>query len=113
MTDLIHLPLRDVARREVISENNAFYNNFLTCSWKKYEYQTKQGVIVFDAIERSLKDALVREVGATGPGINLSKIEAKNIVNNCKNITGITHGHAVVQVQNCILKQIQHIGVMN
>ncbi|KAF2881568.1 hypothetical protein ILUMI_24603 [Ignelater luminosus] len=113
VTDLTHLPLRDIARRELISEQNAYYNGFLFCSWKKYEYQTKKGVVVYDTIERSLRDALVSEVGSTGPGINLSKIEAKNIVNHCRNITENTPGRTAIKVQNCILKQIQHIGVIN
>jgi len=108
ITNLIRTPLRDIAQFQIVTEDNPFYNQFITCSWKMYEYQTKQGNIMFDSIEMVLKDALIREVDATGPGINLSKIAAKKIVNECRDVHGYTAGHIAVKVQNCILKQLQH-----
>lgn len=89
--------------------DNAFYNTFLTCSWVEYGYLTKPGEVNFNNIEESLKKALIREVGETGPGINLSKIQAKQIVDQCKNITAITVGLKVVYIQNCIHKQIRYL----
>ncbi|KAF5304874.1 hypothetical protein FQR65_LT07891 [Abscondita terminalis] len=55
--------------------NDAYSNQFLACSWIEYGYIIKPKEVQFDYIEESLKKALIREVGETGPGINLSKTD--------------------------------------
>lgn len=112
VTNLTHVPLRNLARYKLVPEQNAFYNNFLACSWKEYQYQTKQGLIIYEHIEAALKEALIQEVGDTGPGINLSKVEANKIIKLCKEVDGVTAGIKAVKTQNCIHKQIQHLAIL-
>ncbi|KAF2887269.1 hypothetical protein ILUMI_18904 [Ignelater luminosus] len=102
--------LRDLSRLETIPDNNPRYNSFLTCIWKDRKFQNQNGDIDFDAIERDLADAIGKEVGSTGPGMNLSKVESKRIVDECKHLGGLTQGQKVVLVRNCILTRIRNFG---
>lgn len=98
----------DISRLDAIGIGDERINQFLSCMWKNKELQRTNGSINFEAIERDLTAALGREVGDTGPGINLSKIEANRMVNDCRNLGGYSHGVKVVLVRNCILKEIKY-----
>ncbi|KAF5298657.1 hypothetical protein FQA39_LY11733 [Lamprigera yunnana] len=109
ITGLSRYRLNIFGNYELTPSDNAYYNTFLTCSWMEYGYFTKPDDINFEVIEDSLKNALIREVGETGPGINLSKVQAKSIVEQCRNITAVTIGIKIVYIQNCIHKQILYL----
>ncbi|KAK5647537.1 hypothetical protein RI129_002429 [Pyrocoelia pectoralis] len=109
ITGLSQYRLSVIGRYELMTLTNAYYNDFLKCAWIEYDYLKKSGDVLFENIEKSLKLALIKEVGETGPGINLSKIQAKKIVSQCTDISGMTVGMKVVEIQNCIHKQIQYL----
>lgn len=102
--------LRDLSHLDTIQDNNPRYNSFLSCIWKDRNFQNRNGDIDFEAIERALTDAIGREVGSTGPGMNLSKVEAERIVRECNQLGGLNHGQKVVRVRNCILTRIKKFG---
>lgn len=109
ITGLSQYRLSVIGSYELIPSINPFFNEFLKCAWIEYGYLKKSGDVLFENIEKSLKLALIKEVGETGPGINLSKVQAKKIVSQCTGISGITVGLKVVEIQNCIHKQIQYL----
>ncbi|KAF5298656.1 hypothetical protein FQA39_LY11732 [Lamprigera yunnana] len=95
----------------VIPTNNQGYGDFLVCSWIIFGY-IKEGEIIYDSIEMALREALIREVGATGPGINLSVLQAKRIMKSCKNVSAVTMALKVIKFQNCIHQEIKYLNVL-
>ncbi|KAF5298658.1 hypothetical protein FQA39_LY11734 [Lamprigera yunnana] len=111
---LMVIPYLDIKSIEELSHlhdiprENSRYNDFLSCIWKNKQFQLYNGVIDYKKIQKALSANLGRDVGETGPGIQLSKIEGTRIVNVCRDLGGFSHGEKVVLVRNCILKQIQN-----
>lgn len=108
VTGLIHYHLTIFGEYGLTPVNNPKYNAFLICSWLTYGY-LRDNEIIYNSIEMALKEALIREVGATGPGAQLSKLQARNIISQCRDVSQQFVGLKIVHVQNCIHRQIGYL----
>ncbi|KAK5647536.1 hypothetical protein RI129_002428 [Pyrocoelia pectoralis] len=99
--------IEELSHLHIIPIDNSRYNDFLSCTWKNKRFQSYNGVINYEAIEKSLSASMARDVGDTGPGILLSKMEGSRIVTICKDLGGYSHGQRVVLVRNCILQELK------
>ncbi|KAF5304875.1 hypothetical protein FQR65_LT07892 [Abscondita terminalis] len=112
VTGLTRYHLTIFGNYNLTSTTNEFHADFLVCSWITFGY-IKGREIIYDSIEMALREALIREVGATGPGTNLSILQAKSIMNTCKRKTGLGLTLTVINLQNCIHKEIKYLKALN
>lgn len=99
--------IEELSHLNLIPIDNSRYNEFLSCMWKNKRFQSYNGLINYEAIEKALSASMGRDVGDTGPGILLSKMEGSRIVMICRDLGGYSHGQKVVLVRNCILQELK------
>ncbi|KAK4885376.1 hypothetical protein RN001_001647 [Aquatica leii] len=112
VTGLTRYHLNIFGDYNLIPTNNKLYGDFLICSWSTFGY-IKNNQIIYDSIEMALREALIREVGATGPGTNLSILQARSIINTCKTNLWMPLSLIVINLQNCIHTEIKYLNSLN
>ncbi|KAB0804983.1 hypothetical protein PPYR_01953 [Photinus pyralis] len=108
VTGLTRYHLSVFGNYHITPTNNPSYNAFLICSWHTYGY-LHGTEIIYDSIEMALKEALIRAVGASGPGTQLSKLQARNIVRQCRDVSQQYIATRIIHVQNCIHRNIGYL----
>lgn len=86
----------NVVESVTIPLNHTEYQNYLTCFYKKQQFQMPDGTINFDNLQQFLE-------------MFYGERDAQTVINSCNEVRGSNDGENAVLVANCIVKKLQKI----
>lgn len=86
----------------IVPEDNAEFNKFMTCFWKKKGYQNEDGQINYASLETSIGQL----IGLKYTPQRAAEI-AESVIKTCRNIQkGNDDGAFASKVSNCIIRNL-------
>ncbi|KAB0804984.1 hypothetical protein PPYR_01954 [Photinus pyralis] len=85
-----------------VGETNETYLNFISCYWKNQKLLGENGEINFILLKEMISQAARISVDITDVPLSNAWIIANEIMEECKETNGSTHGEKAVKMRNCM-----------
>lgn len=85
-------------------ENNSMFNKFMECTWKKDGFIDFKGNLVMAEFQNFIAETFTQAIGSS----KIAEAFAKDSVNSCKSVTGVTPGQKGVKFMNCVTRIYQN-----